>query len=1364
MESSIWKQAARFLQDQKNHKKRLGAFVCLAAVAVLGTTAVLKYNGIAMTHKQKVLECPYEVHTHTQLCYSTVEGERVLTCGLADYVVHTHNDDCYSAGGKLVCPLPEIEEHKHDERCYTTQQVLVCSQAESVGHVHGDGCYTTEQGELTCQTEAHQHGDGCYDESGVLTCTQAEHQHTDACYSVSQVLTCTQAEGDGGHTHSDGCYESTKVLSCGKLELHTHDPKNCYDSQGRLTCEETVLEQHVHSDSCFKTVELTPEEVAALNQPVFLETEESAAEETESPEASGVEEIGSALEAGSSVEEDAVELPPLRKVFENDTVKVTAYYYEEAEIPEDAELEVTCISDEDRIAACTAAAAAWMEPEDAVWLFDMGISLNGNAVAPKDTVYVTMQVFHEAFAAGMPVSVVRFAENEMELLETSAAKLAEDGGFCTAFDVENFSEFLVILGKAPEGADSSGTETETETEKIEYSLNDTFSYETDELLLTLHVDGIATTEVARTEEPAVEEPEASDQEVEPETAPEADGATGTETEQDTDINAETDADAEKTIFTLEIESGEEEDSGEPEQDEELPVLTAEDVEFTVEQLGEDQDAYIAFMQAVKQEAVGEDAETDAVDQAEENAKRLLAVLRLGFGLDGAELDISDCTVTAEVTPKAVVFTEADADADTEPASSITLTAMQYREDEAEADVETLECATVSEAEIVPLSFFVESNIVALSAEKPVINYSVQYYAKLDMPKKVAKSDMEIIDTSAEANGGVPVLPSNGTTPQVRRYSVDDAGQIITEEVLEKIYNSGEETYDFNVRYDLDLIKLLPGTEENDDESEIHYELAEIWVLKEGRDPESEEKADWNTYTDTNAFTNEFLTADENAAEGKILIKDGTVLRLVYEPKTGAKSFGATFYDYDITKDGADENNKVETTAYGINSNCGDATPMLAFGNNNAGTKFGTAEWNGQTPNKANPNGFKNCTFGIVGQSLSGGLPAFQLAAPKIFGAETQNGKMPVNGYTLNFNRVGDTYTLESVSNADGGVAASGLSTFWSRLNWNKTLTMYCNNFWPMDGVEGLDPKFGAVAGKDSSGNEITKYQTENASGIRLPVSDNKQEHNNYFGMQYAVSFTLTENYAGPLEYMFFGDDDMWVYLDGQLVADIGGVHSAVGTYVDLWDYLEEGVAGKHTLSVFYTERGASGSTCYMQFTLPSVMQIAPVDLTAGGNLKLTKEVLGEADADTRYAFSMELENAGASYPYTITHADGTQDAGNIQGSNDFQLLAGDELLITGLPLGTKYTITEVEQPGFIATATVDGKAVSLTDGAVSGTIVPGSTVTVAYTNHTSLELPETGGVGTTTLYTLSGIVLLAVLLMYGSGSQRRRRRRESTQT
>lgn len=49
MKSLISKQVERFLREQKNYKRWLAVFLCLAVVVTLGTTAALKYKGIAVT-------------------------------------------------------------------------------------------------------------------------------------------------------------------------------------------------------------------------------------------------------------------------------------------------------------------------------------------------------------------------------------------------------------------------------------------------------------------------------------------------------------------------------------------------------------------------------------------------------------------------------------------------------------------------------------------------------------------------------------------------------------------------------------------------------------------------------------------------------------------------------------------------------------------------------------------------------------------------------------------------------------------------------------------------------------------------------------------------------------------------------------------------------------------------------------------------------------------------------------------------------------------------------------------------------------------------------------------------------------------
>lgn len=56
--------------------------------------------------------------------------------------------------------------------------------------------------------------------------------------------------------------------------------------------------------------------------------------------------------------------------------------------------------------------------------------------------------------------------------------------------------------------------------------------------------------------------------------------------------------------------------------------------------------------------------------------------------------------------------------------------------------------------------------------------------------------------------------------------------------------------------------------------------------------------------------------------------------------------------------------------------------------------------------------------------------------------------------------------------------------------------------------------------------------------------------------------------------LFFGDDDMWVYLDEDLVCDIGGTHLVAGEYVDLWDYFKDANGNKKVM-VKHISRGFS---------------------------------------------------------------------------------------------------------------------------------------------------------------------------------------------
>ncbi len=61
-------------------------------------------------------------------------------------------------------------------------------------------------------------------------------------------------------------------------------------------------------------------------------------------------------------------------------------------------------------------------------------------------------------------------------------------------------------------------------------------------------------------------------------------------------------------------------------------------------------------------------------------------------------------------------------------------------------------------------------------------------------------------------------------------------------------------------------------------------------------------------------------------------------------------------------------------------------------------------------------------------------------------------------------------------------------------------------------------------------------------------------YNHHFGMTMEASFTNTPydgvNVKEPISFKYSGDDDMWVFVDGKLVLDIGGIHEPAGGMID----------------------------------------------------------------------------------------------------------------------------------------------------------------------------------------------------------------------
>ena len=90
-------------------------------------------------------------------------------------------------------------------------------------------------------------------------------------------------------------------------------------------------------------------------------------------------------------------------------------------------------------------------------------------------------------------------------------------------------------------------------------------------------------------------------------------------------------------------------------------------------------------------------------------------------------------------------------------------------------------------------------------------------------------------------------------------------------------------------------------------------------------------------------------------------------------------------------------------------------------------------------------------------------------------------------------------------------------------------------------------------------------------------------HNYHFTYELATKFVYDADANNV--FTFYGDDDVWVFIDGKMVIDVGGVHGAVSQTVDLsrLNFLEDG--GEYELKVFFAERHYTRSNFRIETTL-----------------------------------------------------------------------------------------------------------------------------------------------------------------------------------
>lgn len=266
-----------------------------------------------------------------------------------------------------------------------------------------------------------------------------------------------------------------------------------------------------------------------------------------------------------------------------------------------------------------------------------------------------------------------------------------------------------------------------------------------------------------------------------------------------------------------------------------------------------------------------------------------------------------------------------------------------------------------------------------------------------------------------------------------------------------------------------------------------------------------------------------------------------------------------------------------------------------------------------------------------------------------------------------------------------------------------------------DATTAINAYFEAAGLKDSNNDDIT-FTKNNLQDIYTIDYDVPSDF--FFGMEMEMNFLQPKGgktglrNASPMDFLFTGDDDVWVYVDGVLFLDLSGIHRHVGGRIDFTEgkvyYYELNPAtgdinlsapyatktftqilndaGKsdmaaqlnskgtfadyteHNFKFYYMERGAGSSVCHIKFNFPLLQK---------NSIYVTKEL--SADDDTANLlgnpdFKFQIMKADGSglfilpnTTYDILDSTNTKvGSGKVDSDGIFTIKAGETAVFTNI--------------------------------------------------------------------------------------------------
>ena len=200
----------------------------------------------------------------------------------------------------------------------------------------------------------------------------------------------------------------------------------------------------------------------------------------------------------------------------------------------------------------------------------------------------------------------------------------------------------------------------------------------------------------------------------------------------------------------------------------------------------------------------------------------------------------------------------------------------------------------------------------------------------------------------------------------------------------------------------------------------------------------------------------------------------------------------------------------------------------------------------------------------------------------------------------------------------------------------------------------------------NTGAEVFDENSDGSITQKSGITSTSEIINHYFGVHMSTRFV--QQYGGhnapagtagqqEVTYNFSGDDDVWIFIDGVLVGDLGGIHDATSIEINFasgdvvvykdtngnyqWDdgvdtsYSQStlgrlfGLNGDtfaddtyHTLDFFYLERGNTDSNMYLKYNLVNIPESGVVKVDQyGDKLPGVEFTLTEADSSYQPAAS-----------------------------------------------------------------------------------------------------------------------------------------------